>query len=153
MNQFIPNFFRYKKYHNHMIVDKLKKKEFKHFKLILGCIGLKALRSDIINGAQISACIKSIARDCKRKHKIWIYCFPNMSLTSKSISVRMGKGIGSIIAWVFVIKKNNIFLELRGKYKYVLFKSLKNCKKKIPFPTKIITENYIQKWKNFKLFM
>ena len=65
-----------------------------------------------------------------------------MSLTAKSISVRMGKGIGSIIDWIFIIKKNNIFLELRGKYKYILFRSLQNCKKKISFPTKIITENY-----------
>ena len=43
----------------------------------------------------------------------------------------MGKGIGSIINWIFIVKKNNIFLELIGKYKYVVFKSLKNCKKKI----------------------
>ena len=150
MKDFSPNFFKYKKYHNHMIVHKLKKKEFKHFKLILGIIGLKSLKSNIINGSQISACIKSIARDCKRKYKIWIYCFPNVSLTAKSISVRMGKGLGGIIDWVFVIKKNNIFIELIGKYKYVLFKSLKNCKKKLPFSTKIIMGNYLKKWKNFK---
>ena len=150
MKDFNPNFFKYKKYHNNMIVKKLKKREFKHFKLILGVIGLKSLRSDKINGSQISACIKSIARDCRRKYKIWIYCFPNMSLTAKSISVRMGKGIGGIIDWIFVIKKNKIFIELIGKYKYVLFKSLKNCKKKIPFPTKIIMGNYLKKWKYFK---
>jgi ribosomal protein L16/L10AE len=73
-----------------------------------------------------------------------------MSLTAKSISVRMGKGIGGIIDWIFVIKKNNIFIELIGKYKYVLFKSLKNCQKKLPFSTKIIMGNYLKKWKNFK---
>ena len=133
-----------------MIVHKLKKKEFKHFKLFLGIMGLKALKASVINSAQINACIKNIARDCKRKYKIWIYCFPNISLTAKSISVRMGKGIGGIINWIFIIKKNNIFIELIGKYKYVIFKSLKNCKKKIPFSTKIIFDNYLQKWKNFK---
>ena len=53
-----------------MIVNKLKKKEFKHFKLMLGIMGLKALRSNKITGAQISACIKNIARDCKRKYKL-----------------------------------------------------------------------------------
>lgn len=149
MNNFQPNFFRYKKYHNHMIVNKLKKKEFKHFKLMLGIMGLKALRSNKITGAQISACIKNIARDCKRKYKLWIYCYPNMSLTSKSVSVRMGTGIGHIKNWVFVIRKHNIFFELIGKYNYLLFKSLKNCKKKLPFPTKIITQNSSRKWKNF----
>jgi hypothetical protein len=70
MKEFKPIFFRKKKYHNNMITHKLKKKEFKHFKLILGTIGLKALKSNIINGIQISACIKSIARDCKRQYKI-----------------------------------------------------------------------------------
>lgn len=136
-----------------MIVHKLKKKEFKHFKLFLGMMGLKALKASVINGAQISACIKNIARDCKRKYKVWIYCFPNVSLTAKSISVRMGKGIGEIINWVFIVKKNNIFIELMGKYKYVILKSLKNCKKKIPFSTKIILDNYIKKWRNFKYFI
>ena len=153
MKEFKPIFFKYKKYHNSMITHKLKKKEFKHFKLFTGIIGLKALNSNIIDGAQISACIKNIARDCKRKYKIWIYCYPNISLTSKSISVRMGKGIGGIINWIFVIKKNNIFIELIGKYKHIIFKSLKNCKKKIPFSTKIILNNYIKKWKNFKNFI
>ena len=70
MKEFKPIFFKYKKYHNSMITHKLKKKEFKHFKLFTGIIGLKALNSNIIDGAQISACIKNIARDCKRKYKI-----------------------------------------------------------------------------------
>lgn len=153
MKEFKPIFFKYKKYHNFMIVHKLKKKEFKHFKLFLGIMGLKALKASTINSSQINACIKNIARDCKRKYKIWIYCFPNISLTAKSISVRMGKGIGGIINWIFVIKKNNIFIELIGKYKHVIFKSLRNCKKKIPFSTKIIFDNYIKKWKNFKYFI
>lgn len=153
MKEFKPIFFKYKKYHNFMIVHKLKKKEFKHFKLFLGIMGLKALKASTINSSQINACIKNIARDCKRKYKIWIYCFPNVSLTAKSISVRMGKGIGGIINWIFVIKKNNIFIELIGKYKHVIFKSLRNCKKKIPFSTKIIFDNYIKKWKNFKYFI
>jgi len=70
MKNFKPNFFKYKKYHNHLIVNKLKKKEFKHFKLIIGIIGIKALASSTINESQITACIKNIARDCKRKYKI-----------------------------------------------------------------------------------
>ena len=70
MKDFKPIFFKYKKYHNFMIVQKLKKKEFKHFRLFIGIMGLKTLKANVINGAQISACIKNIARDCKRKYKI-----------------------------------------------------------------------------------
>lgn len=152
-NEYKPTDFKYRKYHNRMVVNKLKKKEFKHFKLILGIMGLKALRSNKINGAQINACIKNITRNCKRKYTIWIYCYPNISLTAKSVSVRMGTGIGNIIDWIFIIKKNNIFLEVHSKYKYLLFKGLKSCKKKLPFPTKIITTSYMKKWKNFKYFI
>ena len=153
MKDFKPKIFKYKKYHNNLIIKKLKKKEFKHFKLILGCIGLKALKSSVISSLQISVCIKYMVRNCKNKYKIWLYCFPNISLTAKSISVRMGKGIGSIINWIFVIKKNTIFLEIFGKSKDILLKSLKKCKKKIPLATKIIIDNYKKKWRNFKYFI
>lgn len=149
MKDFNPIFFKFKKYHNYLIVHKLKKKEFKHFKLIIGNIGLKALKSYTINNAQLNSCIKTIIRECKRQYKLWLYCMPNVSLTSKSISVRMGTGIGAIKDWVFVIKKNKIFIEVISKYKYGVFKGLKKCKKKLPFPTKIVTSEYKKKWKYF----
>jgi len=67
-NKFIPLFFKYKKYHNYMIINKLKKKEFKNFKLILGYYGLKAMISSEITGRQINACIRIITRICKRNY-------------------------------------------------------------------------------------
>jgi len=112
MKDLKPLEFKYKKCHNFMIVKKLKKKEFKHFKLKRGLFGLKCLHSGIIDSKQILSFVKVIARCCKRRYKLWIYCFPNVSLTAKSISVRMGKGVGGIINWIFVVKKNNIFIEV-----------------------------------------
>lgn len=144
MKEFKPLDFKYKKYHNFMIVNKLKKKEFKHFKLIKGTLGLKTSFSSIIDSKQISSFIKVIARHCKRQYKIWLYCFPNIALTAKSISVRMGKGIGSIINWIFIIKKNSIFLEIIGKSKNILLNSLKKSKKKLSFLSKIVI-NYKKK--------
>ena len=144
MKELRPKIFKYKKYHNFLILNKLKKKEFKHFKLIRGVLGLKVLYSSVIDSKQISSFIKVIARHCKRQYKIWLYCFPNMSLTAKSISVRMGKGIGNIINWIFVIKKNSIFLEIIGKSKNILLNSLKKSKKKLSFLSKIII-NYKKK--------
>jgi hypothetical protein len=70
MREFKPIISKYRKYHNNMIVNKLKKKEFKHFKLILGILGLKALSSNTINSKQISSFIKNFARKCKRQYKI-----------------------------------------------------------------------------------
>jgi large subunit ribosomal protein L16 len=79
-----------------------------------------------------------LTKNCKRRYKLWLYCFPNISLTAKSISVRMGKGIGNIINWIYVIKKNNIFLEIYGWSNEILFFSLKKAKKKLKIFSKII---------------
>lgn len=70
MKEFKPQFFKYKKYHNVMIINKLKKKEFKHFKLRTGVLGLKALYGGKIDSKQISSFIKVIARSCKRQYKL-----------------------------------------------------------------------------------
>jgi ribosomal protein L16/L10AE len=56
----------------------------------------------------------------------------------------MGTGIGTIINWVFVIKKNSIFLEIIGKSDNILLNSLKRSKKKLSFLSKIII-NYKKK--------
>lgn len=138
-----PLDFKYKKYHNFIIVKKLKKKEFKHFNLKKGILGLKASYSDIIDSKQIISFIKVVARNCKRQYKLWLYCYPNVSLTAKSISVRMGKGIGNIINWIFVIKKNKIILEIIGKSKIIILNSLKKSKKKLSLATKIIIKKKI----------
>lgn len=97
MQDFKPIKFKYKKYHNFLIFKKLKKKEFTHFKLKRGIVGLKILSSSIINSKQIASFIKLIKRYCKKQYTLLLYCFPNIALTAKSISVRMGKGIGNII--------------------------------------------------------
>jgi len=99
------------------------------------------LYSSIIDSKQISSFIKVVARHCKRQYKLWIYCFPNITLTAKSISVRMGKGIGAIINWIFVIKKNRIFVEIIGNSKNILLNSFKKSKKKLSFLSKIIISN------------
>lgn len=144
MKEFKPSELKYKKYHNNIIVNKLKKKEFKHFKLYRGMLGLKVLYSSVITFKQISSFIKVIAKHCKRQYKLWLYCFPNITLTAKSISVRMGTGIGAIINWIFVIKKNSIFLEIIGKSNNILLNSLKRSKKKLSFLSRIVI-NYKKK--------
>ncbi len=138
MKELKPQKHKYKKYHNFLIMNKLKKKEFKHFKLIKGFIGLKCLYGDKIDSKQILSFLKIITRYCKRKYKLWLYCFPNIALTAKSISVRMGKGVGTIINWIYIIKKNNIFVEILGKSKNILLLGLKKAKKKLKIFSKII---------------
>jgi ribosomal protein L16/L10AE len=70
MKELKPLEYKYKKHHNFMVVNKLKKKEFKHFNLKKGIIGLKALYSAKIDSKQIMSFIKVIARHCKRQYKL-----------------------------------------------------------------------------------
>lgn len=148
MKEVKPIKFKYKKYHNFLIFKKLKKKEFKHFTLKHGVVGLKILYSNVINSKQISSFIKLIRRYCKKKiYTLFLYCFPNIALTAKSISVRMGKGVGKIIDWIFVIKKNNIFFEIAGKLTYILLIFLKKSKNKLPFLSKIIVKKKLKRKK------
>jgi len=145
VQEFKPIKFKYRKYHNFLIFKKLKKKEFTHFKLKEGDFGLKIGRSSIINSKQISSFLKLIKRYCKKDYTLFLYCFPNVAITAKSISVRMGKGIGSIINWIFVIKKNNVFFEIEGELTFPLWILLKKSKNKLPFLSTIIFRKKLKK--------
>lgn len=146
MQEFQPIKFKYKKYHNFLIFRKLRKKEFRHFKLLRGDIGLKVLSGNVITSKQLSSFMKLIVRFCKKDYKIWLYCFPNISLTAKSISVRMGKGIGNLMEWIFVIKKNGVFLEIKGHLNNDLYSTLKKSKNKLPFLSTIMMTKQKKKW-------
>jgi ribosomal protein L16/L10AE len=57
----------------------------------------------------------------------------------------MGKGIGSIINWIFVIKKNNVFFEIGGELTFPLWILLKKSKNKLPFLSTIIFRKKLKK--------
>lgn len=50
----------------------------------------------------------------------------------------MGKGIGNLIDWIFVIKKNGVFLEIKGKLNNGLYSTLKRSRNKLPFLSTIM---------------
>lgn len=70
MKEFKPIKFKYKKYHNFLIFRKLRKKEFRHFKLLRGDIGLKVLSASVLNSKQLSSFMKLLLRFCKKEYKI-----------------------------------------------------------------------------------
>jgi large subunit ribosomal protein L16 len=93
---------------------KLLKLEFKSNRLTFGTIGLKAVESGTISAKQIEAARQAISRKIKRKGKIWIRIFPNISVTSKPKEVRMGKGKGSVNFWASKVRKGHVIFELCG---------------------------------------
>ena len=93
---------------------KLKKLEFKSNKLIFGTIGLKSVEAGIINSRQIESARQAIARKLKRKGKIWIKIFPDISITKKPTGVRMGKGKGQISHWGARVRGGTVLFEICG---------------------------------------
>ena len=83
---------KYKKFRK----NRLKKLEFKANDLKFGTLGLKAAESGIIKSRQILAAKQTIIKKIKKKGKIWVKVFPDLSITSKPIGIRMGKGKGVI---------------------------------------------------------
>lgn len=128
-----PKYIKYKKIKK----GKLKKLEFKTNKLKFGTYGLKAEESGVIHSRQIEAARQAIARKIKRKGKIWIRIFPHLSITSKPIAIRMGKGKGQVSHWGARVAKGTILFEICGVNPNIIFSSLKTGGAKLPIKTKI----------------
>jgi len=114
---------------------KLKKLEFKSNKLIFGTIGLKALESGIINTRQIESARQAIVRKLKRKGKIWIKIFPDISITKKSTGVRMGKGKGPVSHWGARVSGGTVLFEICGVSDNAAIAALRTGGAKLPVKT------------------
>lgn len=116
---------------------KLVRLEFKSNKLKFGTIGLKAAESGILNSKQIEAARQAIVRKIKRKGKIWIRIFPDLSITSKPTGVRMGKGKGQISHWGARVRGGTVLFEICGVNINNVILALKTGGAKLPIKTKI----------------
>jgi large subunit ribosomal protein L16 len=117
---------------------KLRQLEFKTNKLKFGTIGLKAVNSAIISARQIEASRQAITRKIKKKGKLWIRVFPDLPITAKSISSRMGKGKGALSHWGARIKGGSVLFEICGvKDSKIVKNALKTGGAKLPLKTRI----------------
>lgn len=116
---------------------KLKKLEFKANKLVFGTIGLKANEAGIINARQIEAARQAIVRKLKRKGKVWIKIFPDLSITKKPTGVRMGKGKGQVSHWGARVGGGTVLFEICGVTENAATAALRTGGAKLPIKTKI----------------
>jgi large subunit ribosomal protein L16 len=116
---------------------KLVKLEYKSNDLKFGTIGLKAAESGIINSKQIESARQAIVRKIKRKGKIWIRIFPNLSITSKPTGIRMGKGKGQVSHWGARVRGGTVLFEVCGVNFNTVFSAFKTGGAKLPIKTKI----------------
>ena len=101
---------KWQKYHKLKFICEEKKKT-KSF-ILEGIIGLKTLDYCFLTKNQIESTRKVINKYLKRNCKIWIKLNKSIPITKKNISSRMGKGIGKIHNFIYIVKKGMIIFEL-----------------------------------------
>lgn len=131
----------------------LKPKKFKNFKikknrlrglnynskiLTKGSYGLKALDYTRLTSKQIETTYMAINRFLDKQTKVYINVFPDVSVTSKNIDSRMGKGKGDIKYWVCLVKPGKILFEISDVYENVAYKALTYGASKLRIKTKIV---------------
>ncbi len=104
-----------------------------------GEFGLRALEHCWLTSQQIEAARIAIVRCAKKGAKVWIRVFPDKPITKKPAETRMGKGKGSVEAWVAVIKPGRIIYEIEGVPEEVAREALRLAAAKLPIKCKIVS--------------
>jgi large subunit ribosomal protein L16 len=90
---------------------------------------------------QIEACRISINRFLKRKGKTWIRVFPHKPVTRRPPETRMGKGKGSVDAWVAVIRPGAMLFEVGGVPESLAREAMRLASYKLGFETRFVSRS------------
>ena len=115
-----------------------KGKSFSSSTLNFGECGLKALETGWVSDKQIEAARVAIMRHTGRAGKLWIRIFPDKPITKTAAETRMGKGKGSPVGWVSVVKRGRILFEMEGIPKDMAREALRLSAHKLPIRTKFV---------------
>ena len=107
--------------------------------LNFGEYGLKALETGWITDRQIEAARIALMRETGRVGKLWIRMFPDKPVTKQPAETRMGKGKGSPVGWVAVVKKGRVMFEMEGVPQDMAREAFRLSAHKLPLKTKFIT--------------
>jgi len=97
-----------------------------------GEFGIKALEPAWMTSRQIEAMRRALSKELKKVGKFFIRVFPDKSISKKPIETRMGKGKGSPVDWVAVVKRERIIAEISGVDKAVAKEIFKGVSYKLP---------------------
>ena len=109
--------------------------------LAFGSFGIKTLESKWITGRQIEAARIAVTRYMQRQGQIWIRIFPDKPITKKPADVRMGKGKGDPVGYVFPITPGRIIFEIEGVPFEVAKEALRLAAQKLPVTTKFVVRH------------
>jgi large subunit ribosomal protein L16 len=118
---------------------KRKGKSTSSSKLNFGEFGLKALETAWMTDKQIEAARVALMRETGRAGKLWIRVFPDKPYTATAAETRMGKGKGSPVGWMAVVKKGRVIFEMEGVPHDMAREAFRLSAHKLPMKTKFIS--------------
>lgn len=137
MINFFPKRSRYKK--TFKVRNKFSTKKLKTQSCVLkyGNCGLKATQDGLLTSRHFETIRAFLKRYLKKKSIIWFRFIPYISVTTKAVGIRMGKGKGNASHWVYPIKSGQIMFEVNIEKNLKNDKILNECISKLPFNMKI----------------
>jgi len=130
----MPKRTKYRKPHRVYPKGKSKGNTELHF----GEYGLMAKSGTWITSNQIEAARIAMTRYMRRGGKVFINIFPHLSLTSKPLETRMGKGKGAPEKWVAVVREGKIMFEISGVSEEIAREALRLAAHKLPIKCKFV---------------
>ena len=103
----------------------------------IGTYSLVCVESGRFTSKQIEAIRRILRIKLQRKGRIWMTNFPNISVSSKGTSIRIGRGKGTVSFYCFKAYPGTVLCEIIGVSKEIANKALVSAKKKVPFKAKI----------------
>ena len=109
--------------------------------LSYGEFGIKAVEAGRINSRQIEAARVAMTRYMQREGQSWIRIFPDKPITKKPADVRMCKGKGDPVGYVYPITPGRIIFEIEGVSFEVAKEALRLAAQKLPVTTKFVVRH------------
>ena len=103
-----------------------------------GDYALQAVDRHNLTARQIEASRMAIQRHVKRAGKLWIRIFPDKPITKKPLEVRMGKGKGSVEAWVCPVQPGRVLFEISGVPEELARSAFRLAAAKLPVKTRFL---------------
>lgn len=121
--------------------DKQARPETRGITLAFGSFGLKATTPCRVTSNQIEAARKVMSRYATKNGKVWVRIFPDRPFTQKPAEVKMGKGKGDPVGFVFPVRAGRVLFEIDGVEEKVAREALRKAGTKLPVKTRIISRH------------
>jgi large subunit ribosomal protein L16 len=103
-----------------------------------GSYGIKAMTAGLVSARQIEASRRAMTRYVQRGGKIWIRIFPDWPMTKKGAETPMGKGKGSVDAYVAKVRPGRVLFEMDGVTETIAKEAMRLASHKLSVKTRFV---------------